>query len=697
MILMGLSCVAVASDMPATGSGSASATASGELTIIADGKSNATIVLPPGEGSAIDREAAQILSDHVLLISGARVDVKRQDHLGDLQVANGRIVSNAGNEAASAKDQAYILVGESDLTRKLGISSEDLGPGGIHIRTTDNALILLGPGKEKAPTDPYGTRYAVNQFLEDYLGCRFLWPGELGKIVPPRKTIALTNIDVTYTPKLGQRGIRMGGMNDESMLTGLGVTMEQYQTLQASSPSVSAPYPPSTPGKAIGEWYAWHPLGGDFQLPGAHAYTEYWEKYGGEHPGWFAVQDPKTGSRDQDGGAPGPQGPQNRARLCMSNLELIEHIAQEKIREWETNGHPILSIGNNDGGEPIWCMCEVNALGDPGCKTLDVPSDRRITLRGADGKEFEYVPLTDRAVWFWNQIAERVTKAHLDAKLLVVSYSVFHVAPQKGNLHPSIILNAMPAISYTNDRSRQLGLADWDGWASQATEIYFRPNLLWSGADTGAPLVFVHKLVPDIRHLAGNRLKGTDFDAALQHWATQGLNVYALAKALWNPDIDPDALIDDYCKSGFGSAAEDVKKYYLRIEELTSAAAAQNIGQQVVLSHYTPQVISELRTILDHAAKVASADDKDVRRRVDFLRSGLDFTEQQADVERLWQARQNDKSMDETRVQKLGNQRYQLMQNIFTDNHFAVNTAWIFARDRRVRELGWQGPAAQVE
>jgi hypothetical protein len=74
----------------------------------------------------------------------------------------------------------------------------------------------------------------------------------------------------------------------------------------------------------IGDWYAAHRIGGSFAGSYGHAYGGYWERYHEEHPEWFALQ--PDGTRDQ-----GNIG--NRSRLCVSNPELIAHIAREKIAE----------------------------------------------------------------------------------------------------------------------------------------------------------------------------------------------------------------------------------------------------------------------------------------------------------------------------------------------------------------------------
>ena len=167
------------------------------LTLAKDGRANAMIVVPPG-ATAASRETAFILSDHLKQVSGATFEVIGAQEL-NARVVGQRIVTTP----ASPVDN-FILLGDSQLARSLGATSSDLGPGGILIRTFPNALVLLGPSKA-TPTDQYGTRYAVTTFLEDALDCRFLWPGELGKVVPERHTIEIPQINHTFTPILKQR------------------------------------------------------------------------------------------------------------------------------------------------------------------------------------------------------------------------------------------------------------------------------------------------------------------------------------------------------------------------------------------------------------------------------------------------------------------------------------------------------------
>jgi hypothetical protein len=53
-----------------------------------------------------------------------------------------------------------------DLGRatRLGMTAEELGPGGVMMKTGGNVLAMLG---SRSPSDAFGTRHAVISFLEE--------------------------------------------------------------------------------------------------------------------------------------------------------------------------------------------------------------------------------------------------------------------------------------------------------------------------------------------------------------------------------------------------------------------------------------------------------------------------------------------------------------------------------------------------
>ena len=138
-----------------------------------------------------------------------------------------------------SQDQAWILIGEGKFTEKLGLSSKGLKAGGIVLYVKENVLALFGTDA-RTPADPHGTRYAVTTFLEDKLGVRYLWPGELGKVVPRRETIVVEEFQHRFAPPLAQRRIRSMQYHDRIQvgLDRLGFKKEDYVRLRDRRPNL---------------------------------------------------------------------------------------------------------------------------------------------------------------------------------------------------------------------------------------------------------------------------------------------------------------------------------------------------------------------------------------------------------------------------------------------------------------------------
>jgi Domain of unknown function (DUF4838) len=617
-------------------------------TLVEKGRPRAVIVLPE-KASPVVESAARVLRDHIRQMSGAELPIRGEDRI----------------TGSPSQDEAWVLIGEGKLTEKLGLTSKGLGPGGIVLSARGHVLVLFGTDG-RTPADPHGTRYAVTTFLEDRLGVRYLWPGELGKVVPRRETVVVGDFEHRLAPPLAQRRIRSMGYHDRVQvgLDALGFTKEDFERLRADAQKTRAEAP---------DWFGWQRLGGTLNLNGGHAFGHLWGRYGKEHPDWFALQ--PDGSRDQS------RNP-DRARLCVSNADLIAAVAREKIEE--LNRNPALlgvSVGPNDGGRTTFCTC-------PRCEALDSAKGRKELLwdfTGASRRDFEHVSLTDRMVFFWNAIAEQVAKAHPDRFLVVDAYSVYAAPPVDRKLHPNLVVRFAP-LGYHAEDYRREGLRDWDGWSKAARRIYFRPNLMLLGRREGLPLLYVHKFGEDFRHLAGHGMMGTDFDSCCHHWATQGLNYYVVARLHWNPDQDVDALINDYCQAGFGPAAKSVRRYFGRLEALMDDAATRKVKAPAA---FLPEAVAGLRKELEQAHKEAGSDPI-ITERLAFLDLGLRWTEIEA---RAHAFLTDPATADRAAAKRTLDERFALMRDVFQKTPLALNVAYIsWGEDAAWSRLGWQRP-----
>lgn len=620
-------------------------------TLVEKGQPHAVIILPE-KPSPVVVNAARVLQDHIKQISGAELPIRTEVKI----------------TVSPTQDQAWVLIGEGKLTDKLGLSSKGLGAGGIVLYAKGHVLALFGTDAH-TPSDPHGTRYAVTTFLEDKLGIRYLWPGELGKVVPHRETIVVKDFERRFTPKLAQRRIRSMGYHDRIQvgLDRLGFKKKDYERQWIEGQRTQAESP---------DWFGWQRLGGTLNLNAGHAFPHLWAKYGKDHPEWFALQ--HDGSRDQS------KNP-DRARLCVSNADLIAAIAKEKIEELNKNPNLLgVSIAPNDGGRPAFCTC-------PKCEALDSAKGRKVVLwdfSKGTGRDFEHLSLTDRMVFFWNTIAEQVAKKHPDKLLVVDAYSVYAAPPVERKLHPNLVVRFAP-LSYHDEGYRQESLREWDGWSKAAKKIYFRPNLMLAGRRDGMPLLYVHKFGKDFRYLADHGMMGTDFDACCHNWATQGLNYYVVARLHWNPEQDVDAIVDDYCQAGFGPAAKSVRRYFDGLEALMDEAATK---KEKPTNIFHPKALGKLRKELDQARKDAGRDPV-ITKRIAFLEIGLRWTEIEVAAHALVA---DPAKANKEAVKKTLDGRLALMRQVFQDTPLALNAAYIsWGEDALWSRVGWKRPGVK--
>ncbi|OQA86997.1 MAG: hypothetical protein BWY31_01041 [Lentisphaerae bacterium ADurb.Bin242] len=475
-------------------------------------------------------------------------------------------------------------------------------------KTIGNKIILAGR-----------VDFAATYLLEK-LGCRYLWPGKLGKIIPPMPTLYAPELDLQQAPVLMMRWIRHGAASrqgrGERGLAYCGIPENKRDELVRL---INQDYSDASGNR---DFYAWHALEYDKgEYSWGHAFGYIRKKYGKTHPEFFALQ--PSGSRD-------PGDNDSRTRLCLSNRLLAEYIAEDCIRYFDANpkqkGYRICL---NDGGERYFCMCEECRKLDP----VNAPLNEMFFDTGISRMTVQYPSLTDRMLAFSNRVAEKVAVKYPDRKLAVYLYSYYSVLPVKVRPHPMLQI-LCTGSNYTRSQEDGGFMKRMQALASFGNPLLWRPNSLWGHFQYLAPQNYARKMFNDIEILKNNHLFAADFDCNEQLYAFKGIVYYAVAKALWNPDrLDYDSVLDDFCTSGFGKAAPEVKKYFAELERIMDAAALKDADY---CEYFTPEAVYELEKILSAAAeKVKGVPDE--LARVKFLQTGLEggqITAKIADAER---------------------------------------------------------------
>jgi hypothetical protein len=183
--------------------------------------------------------------------------------------------------------------------------------------------------------------------------------------------------------------------------------------------------------------------------------------------------------------------------------------------------------------------------------------------------------------------------------------------------------------------------------------------------------LYVHKFGEDFRHLAGHGMIGTDFDACCHHWATQGLNYYVVARLHWDPKQDVGAIVEAYCRAGFGPAANSVRRYFDRLEALLDEAATRKAPPTTVFS---PRALAGPRRDLEQARRDAGGN-ASVTKRLAFLELGLRWTEIEVRAHRFLG---DPVKADKGAVKRTLDERFALMRQVFREAPLALNVACIF-------------------
>jgi hypothetical protein len=441
----------------------------------------------------------------------------------------------------------------------------------------------------------YGTTNAVYTFLQDRLGVRWFWPGELGEDVPQGKTIALDPFKFRYHPQVRARG----GAFNFSQLSNKGYgrahDWTRIQRLQLGSLSIS----------------------------GGHAFGDWWERLHETQPELFALQ--------PDGTRSGHPSPKN-VKLCQSNpavwkqwLADVEHQLEQDPNATVFNGSP------NDGWSSGHCVCE-------NCRAWDHPDGEPRLMHWHHFRE-ERPALSDRHVTFANQLAALLRKRYPDKDYYVMMLSYGHSRPAPIEARPAEnVIMASVANFYGRthlvDRGSTWGTThreQFASWGKLAHQVAWRPNTgSPAGWQQGLPDVSIQQTIEDIQFAAENRCIGIYIDAIWEHWATQGPQLYVTAQLFWDPSKDGQAILEDYYRRAFGPAAADVRTYFETletarmkfVEEHGYGGGAFNFPQL-----YTEELLREAGGHLQTAAEKVGDAPEIHRKRVEFIQAGLTFTE----------------------------------------------------------------------
>ncbi|MFW5868232.1 MAG: DUF4838 domain-containing protein, partial [Armatimonadota bacterium] len=150
------------------------------------------------------------------------------------------------------------------------------------------------------------------------------------------------------------------------------------------------------------------------------------------------------------------------------------------------------------------------------------------------------------------------------------------------------------------------------------------------GMGFAIPRIYNHLFQDAIQHAVDQGVTGF-YAEVYPNWGLDGHKLYVMARVLWDPDVDIDAITDDWNERMFRNAAEPMKEYFALLER---AWRENNFGsghwayrlaadpRQFLI--FPPEVIEQCTAYLDQARGLA--EDEIVEQRIEFFAKTFDVT-----------------------------------------------------------------------
>jgi hypothetical protein len=287
------------------------------------------------------------------------------------------------------------------------------------------------------------------------------------------------------------------------------------------------------------------------------------------------------------------KGKRTTRQHCLSNPKLLEYVINQ-VREQRKRGRgPVIGMGPNDGGG--FCECEQ-------CRALD----------GGDFDPFSNEPaMTDRYIWFFNQVLAGLGEEDRDTKIAFYIYHSYMRPPVRWKPDPRITGALAPIAldrvhGFSNPIAPEKSYAKWlcQEWCKLLPEIYDRSY--WSNlACPGFPFIIVHRLRDEIPVSHDLGLKGWRVET-FPNYGPQLPSMYVAAKLMWNDRADVDALLADFYEKFFGPAAGPMGRY-IALMDAALRDGDYCAGSAWDMPHFYPAPLRrEARTLLDEGRRLAA-------------------------------------------------------------------------------------------
>ncbi|RAV17887.1 hypothetical protein DQG23_26120 [Paenibacillus contaminans] len=536
------------------------------LDIVHKGQANAMIVVAP-DADEQTQAAADTLAEYVLKSTGAQLPVITEDQLsGD----NGQL-----------QDQVRIHIGangsQQDPHLDELLQAVDADGDGYVIHFHENEIVIAG-------SSVWGTKNGVFDFLERYVGVRWLMPGPDGEDVPQTTDLTIERSDILENPAFIQRVV---------------------------SPMVTSP-DEAHPLQSQNEWAQRNRLQGKYNMPVGFHHNLYSlfpvEWYGSTRPDFYPKSIP-----------PNP-GAAASWQPCFSADGSVEAAVYGILQYFAANPDASsFSLGVNDSGN--YCETDSNHPLYP---------DRINSVGRIHMSEIYYK-------WV-NDVVEQVLEVYPDKWFGLLAYEEVN-DPPAFPLNPRVVpFVTKDRLSWTDPEVKDVEHGMIEQWEQVAENVGWYDYLY--GTLYTIPRIYPHVMAENYRYAKDNHVIA--HYAELYGNAGDGPKAWLSAKLQWDPNQDVDALLEEWYERAVGpAAAADLAAYYALWEhywtEQIQASDWFQIGKNMTylafndlsyLNLVTDDMVTQSRALLE--AAVAKAGTPKQKARANVLLRAFEYYEASA-------------------------------------------------------------------
>ena len=289
-------------------------------------------------------------------------------------------------------------------------------------------------------------------------------------------------------------------------------------------------------------------------------------------------------------------------QLCLSHPEVLR-IVVDSVRA-HFGRHPeawAISVSQDDNTQ--YCQCSL--------------------CRQADAEEGSPAGTMLR---FVNQVA-----AHFPDKIVTTLAYQYTRSPGKTKPAPNVMLTL---CSIECDRSAPIEekctdfAADLAAWRSMGAQLRIW-DYTTQFTNFLAPFPNLHTLQPNLRLFQEHGARWVFEQHSGQPSELFELRSYLLAKLLWDPSLDPEALMEDFCRHYYGPAAEPILAYIRTLHAERAKTPdfflfLYGDPAQAFDGYLSPGLLQQYRQWMDQAEAQAAGDTL-LLRRVQRARLGVDY------------------------------------------------------------------------